>query len=42
MAQQIKQGTAPPKPKFTDTQIEEFKHAFALFDKVSNSISYFF
>ena len=23
-----------PKENFTDSQIEEFKHAFALFDKV--------
>ena len=36
MAQQVKHGMqqSPPKQNFTDSQIEEFKHAFALFDKV--------
>ena len=35
MAQQVKPGVQPPpKQSFTDSQIEEFKHAFALFDKV--------
>ena len=32
MAQRTKAGLA--EDRFTDTQIEEFKHAFALFDKV--------
>ena len=36
MAQAVKyqQQQQPAKEKFTDKQIEEFKHAFALFDKV--------
>ena len=33
MAQKTKAGQ-DTKDRFTDTQIEEFKHAFALFDKV--------
>ena len=43
MAQQVKHSVAaaPQKPRFTDTQIQEFKHAFELFDKVSNLICNF-
>ena len=33
MAQVAKKGS-DTRDKFTDTQIEEFKHAFSLFDKV--------